>query len=167
MQVGDDVQIAQLNITIKPNGPGSVGVSRPIEFGAKGDAVRLFEAHYSVREAHVETGTTIRAYFALTTDPAFLVTPPLYAAFFTDDSFYGRGIYVVRTTSTVDIVKFESLIIPLWGIIRPRRQIFCAIASQAEHSPQYVNAEFFYESVDLSLPDMASLNRKYGKYRRT
>jgi hypothetical protein len=54
---------------------------------------------------------------------------------------------------------------PLYGIIRPRRQVWVTFLVGHEGDDRQ-NIEIYYSEIDASLKQEAQINYKYGKYRR-
>jgi len=143
-----------------------------VDFGSESKAVKLLGVHYSCDNIimHVDAYLCM----ALSSNPTHELNPPFdVASFHSDPSLYGRWNYQNRQLVTnentevfVQQLKTETAVIPLYGLIRPRRQILCYYWGQSVYLNRLV-AEIFYKPVMLDRESLASLDRKYGKYRRT
>ncbi|MBA7687213.1 hypothetical protein ES703_95674 [subsurface metagenome] len=164
MLAGDNVQIAQVF-----TGPKSLPFNHaaPIEFGAKGSAAKLWLIRLTWGEALDAINENYRMMFALTENPGWLLVPPTYAQIIDLPDFYAR-IFFGSTTVTYGFPNIATTEARLAGIIRPRRQIACFSFAMGEVvATCRVVAEVYYEPVEMSQQDQLSLDRKYGKYRRS
>lgn len=132
--------------------------SAPIEMGAKGFAVELFAAHYFVENA---VGA-FNSHFALSSNPEHELTPPPTTNdFLSDPAIYGHSGSEIASTFLTSMTR----IIPLYGIIRPRRQILVWVWDTAT-ATNFIRAEIYYRLIELGKTELDTLNLKYGKYRR-
>ncbi len=139
--------------------------SMPVEMGARGEAVELLGIHTAITE--VTNTSSFQLVTALCSNPAFYPTPPIGStqALLEDKSMYGVGVIQGQTMTAVAAKVFILPIIPLYGIVRPRRQIL--VWSLAAGAAVVFRIEIFYRPVKLGKEDLDSLNLKYGKYRRS
>jgi len=90
-----------------------------------------------------------------------------------DDLFGSPAIYATRMhVNRCDLVSTggyawhdETEIIPLYGIIRPRRQVWVEYMVAHDGSNR-TGIEIYYSEIDATRPQEAQVNYKYGKYRR-
>lgn len=145
----------------------AVGVgSMPVEMGARGEAVELLGIHTSITQVFDISGFYLAT--ALSSNPAWYPTPPIVTTqgLLEDKSVYGVGVILGQTITTVGAKAFTLPIIPLYGIVRPRRQIL-VWSFQLSGGPVTFRVEIYYRPVKLGKEDLDSLNLKYGKYRRS
>lgn len=165
MRHGDNVQVA-----IKEFRSEAVTYnSMIIEFGALGQAVKLKAVHWHIDFATSTTNNYLA--MALSSNPRHDLNPPGdQDLFFEDESLYGFGSFVYNQAAAgsdyARMVTFYSIIIPLYGLIRPRRQriVWYHLASGIQIR---LRAEIYYEAIELDRVTLETLDRKYGKYRRT
>lgn len=135
-----------------------------IEMGARGQAVELLGVHYTL--SNLSAATSIGIEIGLSSNPEnegfpFIgsVTPNF------DPSVYGYWDYSILTLTGVGhVVREPQGIIPLYGLVRPRRQVLIFVFNGGTAE---LRTEVYYRSVSLVKEDLDSLNLKFGKYRRT
>jgi len=138
----------------------------PIEMGAIGEVVELLAVHYSLDV--IGYPTNWRLGLGLSSNPEHLLNPPgSYEEFLVHNSIYGKMVLVWNWQGTGVVWReFFTQIIPLYGIIRPRRQVF-TIAYEGVTSLLWCVAEIYYRPVDVDKVTKDLVNRKFGKYRRS
>jgi len=157
------VQVASLGykLTGSPNDRGL-----PFEMGAVGEAVELLAVHYHV--ADITAANAGYIYFALSSK-ASTASLLSHAFFFQTHDFYGVHCWQWALSPNginwISNVQIQSAVVPLYGIIRPRRQMW-HIRILAVSIP-YIRMEVYYRPVELPREELDLLNRKYGLYRRT
>lgn len=134
-----------------------------IRFGAS-DAVALIAAHYHW-EGTYSLATEFRG-MALSRNPEHELNPPAeIAAWFEDRNLYARGQLIRDATRTNEgNMLIASLIVPLYGIIVPSRQIVIHMRIGGGTYGQI--GEFYYHEVKLSRQEANLMNITWGKYRR-
>lgn len=142
--------------------------SAVIEIGAKGNAASLLGIHTSVSGLFVTD--SLQLFFALSSNPAHELTPPATAAaFFNDPALYGSNAITSVLTAAGTTGRARALLVtlitPLYGLIRPRRQIIVFMFIHATNTLA-IRAEIFYRPIQLNRTDLDTLDLKYGKYRR-
>ncbi|MBA7554137.1 hypothetical protein ES705_46749 [subsurface metagenome] len=167
MQAGDNVQVARADLRTDLDMADWIGI--PINM--QGKAVRLWAVHYSIAVALGQTGSGLWVN-ALSSNPShegeqaalnldyFVRSPDLYGT----SAWIDRVI--VWEPAGVGITRTSTKIIPLYGIIRPVRQIWIVYLVGFVGSDRMI-CEIYYEPIELAKSDLDSLNRKYGRYRRT
>lgn len=170
MRQGDNVHM--VTVWARPASP-EYG-SRVIEFGARGNAVRLLAVHYSSDFFQANSSAYLSC--ALSEDPRHEVTPPSTQELFHENAKALYGKYNWIHAQVIDAGAGEAYgvtgmlqtaVIPLYGIIRPRRQIFVYYWLHSTGPQTRLIAEVYYEPVSLDRTTLDTLDRKYGKYRRT
>lgn len=142
----------------------------PISFGAVGQAVKLHAVHYSFD--FFVASASLYVTCALSTNPQHELNPPGdQDLFYQDEALYGFASLLYGQSR--DGINWglsasipATIVIPLYGIIRPRRQV---LVFYFLHSGQYIRirTEVYYEPITLDRVSLDALDRKYGKYRRT
>lgn len=159
--MSDDVQVAVVHERPESSDFGS----KIIEMGGgEGNVVELIAVHW-----HIElvNGAIMWQSLALSSNPEHLLTPPAdIASNQLDVALYGRAVWIGRTDAVGESWVAGTIVVPLYGIIRPRKQIMVwgIIAST---SVVGLTGEIYYRPVVLAQRDRDSINRKYGKYRRS
>jgi len=148
--------------------PPTAGAT-PIEMGGRGDVVELIAVHYSMNI--VNTPVLLQYALALSSDPEHELAPPAtIEAILVDTSVYAvlAQIKALTTSATgyATTMEFNTRIIPLHGIVRPRRQIFI-MTYEGTVQPILARAELYYRPISVDKVTQDVINRRYGKYRRT
>ena len=141
----------------------------PVEMGAVGDAVELIAIHYNVLA--LTHSSNLNLLMGLSSNPEHLLAPPADRVMFTvDPALYGTIINgwmreLVGESYGVGR-EYNPVIIPLHGLVRPRRQIF-VVSYYALVFSVFYRAEIYYRPKSVGKDELDSINRKYGLYRRT
>lgn len=153
-----DVKVSVFSQSVKYDSVEAIA----IEFGiATGESIELWGVIYSFKNE--ENGDWENIETALSTDPSHLLNPP--AALIQESSCYAYFKRSKRVTGTTHIAELESFVLPLYGLVRPKRQIW--IVANNIGLTQPFRLEVYWSQFKASLEDIATINRKYGKYRRT
>lgn len=169
MHPDDEIQVA--TFALPPDEQFVYSIGFPIELGGRGKVVRMWSVHYHTYFLDGDS-QTIRIRQALSENPEHeLRAPVLTAEFAQDKALYARSIVdseiVNFAANQVGVRQWESRVVPLYGLIRPRRQIWVNIITQGlkDMSPCI---EVYYSPVsDLPRPIIDTINRARGKYRRS
>ncbi len=158
------VQIVRRSLVIPT---GARPISTPVEMGAKGEAVELLGIHTSLFNfSSLDTFTLITA---LSFNPSHeQLTPTDRIAMIADPALYGTSLSFKSEDLTVEggrVYEQNTQIIPLYGLVRPRRQILVVLYTSIG-ATGHIRIEIYYRPIRLSKVDLDSLNLKFGKYRR-
>lgn len=160
MQVDGNVQVAVFHD--RPSSPDNGALIAEMG-GGEGNLVRLLGAHWSIEG--LVAGQTLVG-FALSSNPEHL--PAGAGAFdfwLADKALYARAVWISNfVTSGYDSIG--SIYVPLYGIIRPRRQIIVWTIINGEAATGF-NLEVYYQPTTAPFTEREEVNRKYGKYRRS
>jgi len=143
--------------------------SMPIEFGSRGEACELLGVHYHCLGLRTDQDSSFIT--ALSSNPDFEVTPPVaIGEIMAGKSTYGllcivQDFYQATADGLAMGEAVLTWIIPLYGLIRPRRQMW--VWSISANITMPLVCEIYYRPVTLQDDEMDLLNRKYGLYRRT
>lgn len=163
-----DIQIARFSLLQDLDFANMVGI--PIEFGGRGGVVQIWGIHHSVGRGHSVGSADIFWGSALSSNPDHegeLVAGDL-DEFMGSAAIYGNYIMAERrnlTTTGGFTALYGTAVIPLYGIIRPRKQIWVIYIIGFVGSYRF-NIEVYYSEIDATLKQEAQVNYKYGKYRR-
>ena len=145
---------------------GEVG-ARIMEIGARGEAVRLLAIHTSVLIMEAVNNTRVGT--ALSSNPEHLATPPpTIDLILQSKAIYGFSLFNHQralVTSGGNDQSWVTLVIPLYGLVRPRRQVLL-FGQTAGTAGNIVRVEVYYQPLELAKVELDALNLKYGKYRR-
>ena len=159
-----NVQIALVTRTLT----GGVPFGAAFEVGSRGEAVKIIAIHYSVGRFFGAGTLTNRLKVALSTNPEHALSPPATEGeFMNDKALYGAisvGTEKFIGAPGVEEVGWVTSVIPLHGIIRPRRQII--VGFWISQLAANFRAEVYYIPVQMNKTELDALNLKYGKYRR-
>lgn len=151
-------------------GVGKV-VGIPLDFGVPhlASGVRLLGVAYNI-EFFGDDQELARGVFCLSENPKHEVTPPVNTrAFLEDPACYGIAIWmsdIKNAGSSWGAARtFQTLTLPLYGILRGFRQILC-IFNDVGYQVNF-QAEIFYQPVFLGLNEGGAIARQKGTYRRT
>jgi len=161
-----DGRIEVATLYERPTSP--VFGSIPLVMGAEGQAVAIEAVHYSID--FMDEAFNAYLAIALSSNPAHELIPPATI----DDMHSNKALYGFSSMfRPFDLVSqgasstlVNSRIIPLYGVIRPRRQILVYYWLHQSHQTR-IRVEVFYQVVSLTINELDTLDRKYGKYRRT
>lgn len=143
--------------------------SMVFNLGGRGNAVKLHGIHYTID--YFVVGSPCYLAFALSSNPAHELTPPpTQGDVWEDPALYGLGSFLYSSdfggTDFGAAVAFRNIVIPLYGLIRPRRIIMVCQILHSNYDIR-VRGELYYEPITLDTISLDTLDRKYGKYRRT
>lgn len=162
MPAEDNVQVVSRAIVTEATDNNSL----VIDVGARGQAVELLAIHYNFRQFNANE--TQYLLIALSSNPEHeLVIPATAALFLSDASSYGfLALNHLETVGAAGVwqVLLPVIVVPLYGLVRPRRQIL--MWRFAGDSSLSLRADIYYRPVSLNKTELDSLNLKYGKYRR-
>jgi len=149
---------------------GVKGGSLPIEMGGgEGNLVRIEACHWNFELFH--TLPDLQAFFgaALSSNPEHELTPLAnFEDFQQNKALYGRTLIVWEHAGIGDsTVWLPQQIIPVYGLIRPRRQIIVWSMVFPSDGVYGLGLEVYYRAFSAPRTEREEVNRKYGKYRRS
>ncbi|MBA7686060.1 hypothetical protein ES703_94496 [subsurface metagenome] len=148
---------------------GAVSEATPVEMGAQGKLVELIAIHYAVEYLGLPNVTWI-VNMGLSSNPNHLLNPPISRAHFLgDSSIYGAFSHtftMLIAGATYALGHWLDLqVVPLHGLIRPRRQIFVIRVDTPVATR--VRLEIYYRPIAIKGIIKSTIDRKFGKYRRS
>ncbi|KKL79982.1 hypothetical protein LCGC14_2009390 [marine sediment metagenome] len=163
MPDADNIQVAVVSRLLVAGFPWRTA----FEMGSRGQAVRLFAVHYSWERLFSDSDSRLKV--AMSTNPEHEISPPLTEpAWMLDKSLYasfsGGFDQDVRSDIGYTFNTWRTAVIPLYGIIRPRRQVL--VGNYVSATGMNFRAEIYYSVAELGKTELDTLNLKYGKYRR-
>jgi len=170
MQVEGEIQVGVFYYRI-PLPAATAYRSIPIEMGGgEGNLVRLWAIHYNLELIKAIVPATYFIGIALSSNPEHENNPiDDFAIWQSDKALYGRHLWIADNTGTGNFAFWrKEAIIPLYGLVRPRRQIMSILMFQ--YSAELlcgVGAEVYYQPTGAVADEREIVNRKYGKYKRS
>jgi len=166
-QEDKDVLIASI---IFPHVEDSAELAQPMDTAARlsTEAIKLHGVEYNM-SAWDRNLVDVNCIFCLSSNPEHLVGPPSMIEIFDSEATYAiykwDGRAAVAGTDNGYARMFNTGIIPLYGLIVPRRQIVCLDNNMG--STIKMRANIYYSIVQKKSDIIETLNRQRGKYRRT
>lgn len=163
---GVDIQVAPFMLAEDIDFGNAIGI--PIEVGARGKAIQIWAVHHSIPQLHdADVGSEVWA-SALSSNPEHAPAgAPDLDVFMGSSAIYARSIYGLEKIITGPKAYWTTTrIIPCYGIVRPRRQVWVLflIGFKGSHRP---SIEIYYSEIGGTREDIDAVDRKHGKYRRT
>lgn len=141
-------------------------VGFPMELGGgEGNLVKLVAVHWHIESIQFTSAVLILA--GISSNPEHELTPPFdFDSFMQNKAIYGRGSWTAAAlTSGFD--SQNGVVVPLYGLIRPRRQIMIVSVINSTAATR-VTGEVYYEPfVETNRVERDRVNREFGKYRRS
>lgn len=157
-------------IYARPNSATYTSYLLEFPIGLK-EVVSLIAIHWSI-EAINWYGASSLVIGCLSENPNHELTPPLgVAEFMSDPALYGLCSWAGTLTQAGTegrslMIVPATQIIPLYGMLRPKRQV-ALIAQISGVALLGMRAEIYYEEARPPTDVVDSINRRYGKYRRS
>lgn len=151
---------------------GSLGnIGLPVEMGGgRGNLIRIWACHWSIEVTIARSQAIGFIGCALSSNPEHEFDPPLgFVGALGDKALYGRAIWNYAHNGEGDTTSFfQTQVIPVYGLVRPRRQIMTAIQLWGElELVNSIGLEVYYTPMSAPSTEREEVNRKYGKYRRS
>lgn len=176
----DEMQVAVFSA--RPNVQTTDNGSAPIEMGGgEGNLVRIWACHWAIELLKMPEEALSGDLFlglALSSNPEHELTPLEDFVDFQDNkALYARGQWTwnFRAFAFLQIegayasdrqAQTQTQIIPVYGLVRPRRQIF-VWSLLAFTAAMGLTLEVYYTAFGATRTEREEVNRKYGKYRRS
>lgn len=148
-----------------------VAMTVPFDAGARGEVIELIAVHYTFSNPDLVPGRLAMGLFSNPSPAAranplvgltYLRESPDVYGFFQWDSWV-----TVTAPGTGTVENFTTTeIIPLYNLIRPRRQLLAISWGQGVVTIG-LRVEIYYRPKSLPKHEIDLINRKYGLYRRT
>jgi hypothetical protein len=159
----NDVQVAVAGLRVPS---GNTVDSAVVEMGGgEGNLVELLAVHWHVES--VQGGAAVLLVAGLSSNPEHELSPPAdFIESMQDPAVYGRASW----TGQLHTSGFDSqngVVIPLYGLIRPRRQIMVFININDTTLTQFTGEVYYEPFTEPNRVDRERVNREFGKYRRS
>lgn len=163
-----DVQVARYSLLHDITFGNWIGI--PVELGGRGGVVQMWGIHHYIDGNH--GGASVHAIWAsaLSSNPDHEGELALgLDDYFGSPAMYGTHVYsesqLYTPSGGASTIRHLTAVIPLYGIIRPRRQIWVQYFVTFAGSNRS-GIEIYYSEIDATRRQEAQVNYKYGKYRR-
>ncbi|MBA7553299.1 hypothetical protein ES705_45889 [subsurface metagenome] len=142
----------------------SIGI--PIEAGARGELMAINSVIYTPPDIGLAPHKIIMS--ALSTNPEHEANPPAsIEEFMTSKALYAKSIWLSNASGEGDYLhKAETKTIELYGLMRPRRQIWVIYAVFMISEEKWFGLELNYRPVKVDNNTLSEYNRRYGLYKR-
>lgn len=152
-------------IGIRGAGASSVNAFAVELGGGEGNLVELLAVHWHIESVQATAAVLITA--GLSSNPEHLATPPAdFVAAMQDKAIYGRGVWTgAFVTSGFD--SQNGVVVPLYGLVRPRRQVGIVTIINAAAATQVTGEVYYNPFTETNTVERDRVNREYGKYRRS
>ena len=151
-------------------GEANPSISVPIVAGARGELMAI----NSVRYTPPDLGTEIHPFIvtALSTNPEHEANPPAsIGEFMTSKALYAKHVFLAQGNVLGDSyayqVYMETASVELYGLLRPRRQIWVLYAVKMKGFDIWFGLELNYKPVKVEDITLMEYNKRYGLYKRT
>ena len=148
-------------------GESNPAVSIPIEAGARGELIAI----NSVRYSPPDIGTFAAIHWvimnALSTNPEHEENPPAsIAEFMESKALYARSVQLHLSAADLPDHTIEVIHVPMYGLLRPRRQIWVIYAVGISSAEVWYGLEVNYRPVKVDDTTLSEYNHRYGLYKR-
>ncbi len=145
--------------------------SLPINLGGgEGNLLQIWALHWNIEAVFPGPNRQLFTGVALSSDPEHELAPLInFEDFQSHRALYGRALWIAGHDGIGDTtVSQESKAVPVYGLIRPRRQImvWSILAGDAQGS-MGIGLEVYYTPMGAPFTEREEVNRKFGKYRRS
>ncbi len=161
-----DIQVARYwNLTIFKS--PFVWRGQVVELGGRGRLVQLWAIHHYMLNLGVTIGAQVTWASALSSNPNHEGDLGLVVVdFLGDAALYGTSLRNEIDSGTSISRDVVTQIVPLYGLIRPRRQIWVLCLEDLLGNRGF-GIEIYYSEIPMPRQDVITANRKYGKHRRS
>lgn len=138
--------------------------------GGEGNLVEILACHWNIENSPQEDSFAAFLGAALSSNPEHELLPPTqFDDFQQNRALYARQIWVYAHAGIGDTTSFfNTRVIPVYGLIRPRRQIMVVLNLwRPLETFTAIGLEVYYRPVSAPSTEREEVNRKYGKYRRS
>ncbi len=145
-------------------------ISIPIEAGARGELIAINSVIYSPPD--ISTTVHMIILTALSSNPEHEAKPPASIGEFSESkALYAKKVWVnegsIRGEADYAMAwSIETKAIELYGLLRPRRQIWVVYAVSMIPNTKWFGLELNYRPVKVDDATLSEYNTKYGLYRR-
>ncbi|MBA7581783.1 hypothetical protein ES708_23694 [subsurface metagenome] len=141
----------------------SIGI--PVEAGARGELIAINSVIYTPPDISATVHTIMM--FALSTNPEHEAKPPAsIKEFMESKSLYAKNVIINNGAGADWVLLVETKVIELYGLLRPRRQIWVVYAVNMPPTEKWFGLELNYRPVKVDDVTLSEYNQRYGLYKR-
>ncbi len=145
-------------------------ISIPIEAGARGELMAINSVAYTPPDLGVDIHVTLMT--ALSTNPEHEENPPTsIQEFMESKALYAKSVFItqglVNGINYAWTIRAQTNVIELYGLLRPRRQIWVVYAVNMTGAKVWYGLELNYRPVKVDDVTLSEYNTRYGLYKRT
>jgi hypothetical protein len=145
----------------------SIGI--PIEVGARGELMAINSVIYTPPDISTSFHQMIMS--ALSTNPEHEANPPAdIEDFMMSKALYAKNVWVSNSFISepgIHQQQTETKTIELYGLLRPRRQIWVVYAINMAPNNKWFGLELNYRPVKVDDVTLSEYNQRYGLYKRS
>ncbi|MBA7582409.1 hypothetical protein ES708_24337 [subsurface metagenome] len=144
-------------------------ISVPIETGARGELIAINSVIYTPPD--ISTATHMIIMLALSTNPEHEARPPASIREFRESkALYAKTVFINQAVLLGEDYSLgwqaEAKVIELYGLLRPRRQIWVVYAVNMVPFEKWFGLELNYRPVKVDDVTLSEYNQRYGLYKR-
>jgi len=141
----------------------------PVELGGQGTLVRLWGVHHYIANINSTVPAASLWGSALSSNPEHIGELAFgLDEFMRSPALYGTWLSPYRTIGTgSQSLSLHTGLVPLYGIVRPRRQIWVLYLVGSAGSDRQGIEIYYNDDVGRDKDLIDETNRKFGKYRRS
>ncbi|MBA7553132.1 hypothetical protein ES705_45719 [subsurface metagenome] len=147
-------------------------ISVPIEAGARGELIAINSVIYTPPDISTTVHMTLMT--ALSTNPEHEAKPPAsIKEFMESKALYAKKVWINEGSIIPNAGGYaiawsiETKAIELYGLLRPRRQIWVVYAVSMIPQYKWFGLEVNYRPVKIDDITLSEYNQRYGLYKRT
>ena len=147
-------------------------ISVPIEAGARGELIAINSVIYTPPD--ISTTVHMILMTALSTNPEHEAKPPAsIKEFMESKALYAKKVWINEGSIIPNAGGYaiawsiETKAIELYGLLRPRRQIWVVYAVSMIPQYKWFGLEVNYRPVKIDDITLSEYNQRYGLYKRT
>ncbi|MBA7548534.1 hypothetical protein ES705_40995 [subsurface metagenome] len=162
MRQEGETQVLVSDIHTEETNP-SIGL--PILAGARGELMAINSVRYTPPDLADDFHWIMM--FAMSTNPEHEENPPAsIQEFMESKALYAKHVIISRSVESVLMTRVETNHIELYGLLRPRRQIWVLYAVNMTGAMKWFGLEINYIPVKVDDVTLSEYNQRYGLYKR-
>ncbi|MBA7538672.1 hypothetical protein ES705_30953 [subsurface metagenome] len=162
MRQEGETQVLVAEIHTEETNP-SIGI--PILAGARGELMAINSVRYTPPDLADDFHWIMM--FAISTNPEHEDTPPAsIREFMESKALYAKHVIISRSVETILRSRVDTRHVELYGLLRPRRQIWIVYAVNMTGANKWFGLELNYIPVKVDDVTLSEYNNRYGLYKR-
>ncbi|MBA7556853.1 hypothetical protein ES705_49576 [subsurface metagenome] len=157
-----ETQVLVAEIHTEETNP-SIGI--PILAGARGELMAINSVRYTPPDLGDDAHWIMM--FAMSTNPEHEENPPAsIKEFMESKALYAKHVIISKSVESVLLTSVDTKHIELYGLLRPRRQIWVLYAVNMTGAKVWFGLEINYRPVRVDDVTLSEYNQRYGLYKR-